>query len=108
MWQEKLLNLFGCRKEPSVLVLVLQAESGLSLKQEKKAWDIWRCVRYALPSPLLPALFWPEGTCRGAELCLFAVLPISSPCLLINNVFHCLCQAASLFALRCDIGFRAL
>lgn len=53
--QEVLLNLSGCSKALSASVLVLQTETGLSLKEEKEACDIWRFIRYTLTSLLLPA-----------------------------------------------------
>lgn len=43
--QEMLLNLSGSSEELSASVLVLQAETGLSLKEGKKACDIWRFIR---------------------------------------------------------------
>lgn len=37
------------------LVLVLQTETGSSFKEENKAYDIWRFIRYTLSFPLLLA-----------------------------------------------------
>lgn len=56
--QEMLVNLSGSSEELSALVLVLQAEIGLSLKEGKQACDIWRFIRLyiALPSSASPAL----------------------------------------------------
>lgn len=53
--QEMLLNLSGCNRELRALVLVLQTETGLCLKEEKKACGIWRFIFYTSPSLLLPA-----------------------------------------------------
>lgn len=71
--QEMLLNLSGSSEELSALVLVLQAETGLSLKEGKKACDTWRCIRLciALPSSASPALTGSMER-RGVFACVFA------------------------------------
>lgn len=58
MYQELLLNLSGPSEELGALVLVLQAETGLSLKEGKKDCGIWRFIRLyiALPVSASPAV----------------------------------------------------
>lgn len=56
MHQEMLLNLSGSSEELSALVLVLQAETGLSLKEGKKACDIWRLIRLYIALPASASL----------------------------------------------------